>query len=196
MASSVAKYCGPCEARNTTEIAVVWCIDCDDGLCPSCLEHHEVSKASNKHQTIPVMEFKTLRKQINNHIDDLESDLLKQLEDVSNQNISEIDKLLSKLKDKETQIKSLGDSIHRIKETLSNVQVFLATKSVGEKLREEQEWISTLCDQDVAKESILELSADSQLTHLLTDLKHFGTIKVVRKTCQIKVGAWEQQRAA
>ncbi|CAC5372552.1 unnamed protein product [Mytilus coruscus] len=297
MASSVAKFCGPCEARHTTEIAVVWCIDCDDGLCPSCLEHHKVSKASNKHQTIPVSkyaevesvsslikleceehnqklsffcqdhyptacalcipekhqqctgikpieqlaqhaksstelfdlekglkelantlvelktrrqqnieeirdqrknilaEIKSLRKQIDMYLDDLESDLLKQLEDFSNQNISEIEKLLSKLKDKETQIKNLGESIYQIKETLSNVQVFLATKSVGEKLREEQKWISTLCDQDVAKESILELSTDSQLTHLLSDLKHFGTIKVVRKSCQIKVGAWEQQRA-
>ncbi|XP_052065366.1 uncharacterized protein LOC127705158 [Mytilus californianus] len=295
--ASEAKFCGPCEARHTTEIAVVWCIDCDDGLCPSCLEHHKVSKASNKHQTIPVskyaevesvsslikleceehnqkltffcqdhystacalcipenhkqctcikpieqlaqhaktstemfdlekglkelantlvelkthrqqnikdiknqrktilVEIKTLRKQINMLLDELESDLLKQLESFSDQNISEIDKLLSKLKDKETQIKSLGESIHRIKETLSNVQVFLATKSVGEKLREEQEWISTLCDQDVAKESILELSTDSQLKHLLSDLKCFGTIQVVRNPCQVKVGAWELLKA-
>ncbi|XP_071121879.1 E3 ubiquitin-protein ligase TRIM71-like [Mytilus edulis] len=297
MASSFDKLCGPCEARHTTEKAAVWCIDCDDGLCLPCLEHHKVSKASNKHQTIPVSkyaevesvsalikldceehnqkltffcqdhfsnacalcipekhkqctsikpieqlahnaktstelfdlekglkelsnslaelntdrqrnieeirdqrknilaEIKSLRKQIDTYLDVLESDLLKQLESLSDQNISEIDKLLSKLKDKETQIKSLGESIHQIKETLSDVQVFLATKSVGEKLHEEQEWISALCDQDVAKESILELSTDSQLTHLLSDLKHFGVIKVVRKTCQIKVGAWEQQRA-
>ncbi|VDI69497.1 Hypothetical predicted protein [Mytilus galloprovincialis] len=140
-------------------------------------------------------EIKSLRKQIDTYLDVLESDLLKQLECLSDQNISEIDQLLSKLKDKEKQIKSLGESIHQIKETLSDVQVFLATKSVGEKLHEEKEWISALCDQDVAKESILELSTDSQLTHLLSDLKHFGVIKVVRKTCQIKVGAWEQQRA-
>ncbi|CAG2191122.1 unnamed protein product [Mytilus edulis] len=283
MASSFDKLCGPCEARHTTEKAAVWCIDCDDGLCLPCLEHHKVSKASNKHQTIPVSkyaevesvsalikldceehnqkltffcqdhfstacalcipekhkqctsikpieqlahnaktstelfdlekglkelsntlaelntdrqrnieeirdqrknilaEIKSLRKQIDTYLDVLESDLLKQLECLSDQNISEIDKLLSKLKDKETQIKSLGESIHQIKETLSDVQVFLATKSVGEKLHEEQEWISALCDQDVAKESILELSTDSQLTHLLSDLKHFGVIKVVRQ---------------
>ncbi|XP_063398490.1 E3 ubiquitin-protein ligase TRIM31-like [Mytilus trossulus] len=297
MAASFDKLCGPCEARHTTEIAVVWCIDCDDGLCLPCLEHHKVSKASNKHHTIPVSkyaevesvsslikmeceehhqkltffcqdhystacalcipekhkqctcikpieqlahhaktstelfelekglkelsntlvelkthrqqnieelrgqrknilaEIKSLRKQLDTYLDELESDLLKKLESLSDQNISEIDKLLTKLKDKETQIKSLGESICQIKETLSDVQVFLATKSVGEKLHEEQEWISTLCNQEVAKESILELSTDSQLKHLLTDLKCFGTVQIARNPCQVKVEAWELLKA-
>ncbi|VDI29080.1 Hypothetical predicted protein [Mytilus galloprovincialis] len=57
MASSSGKLCGPCEERYKTTSAVSWCMDCDDGLCFSCLEDHKVNKASKKHQTIPVGQY-------------------------------------------------------------------------------------------------------------------------------------------
>ncbi|CAC5372549.1 unnamed protein product [Mytilus coruscus] len=297
MTSSNSKLCGPCEARHKTTTAVSWCMDCDDGLCSSCLEDHKVNRASKKHQTIPVSQYvgiesvssfikqecdehdqrltfycldhyatacalcvvekhkqctslkpidelarhaktstelfdiergikeldntideiknhrqrnidtikdqrktisreiKSFRKQINKHLDNLESDLVKELQSKSDRNISAINLLLAKLKEKETKIKSLGNTIHQLKETLSDVQVFLATKSLGEKLREEQELVSTLCNQDGAKESVLELSTDQQLKHLLSDLKCFGAIQVFQNPCQVKVGEWEQQKS-
>ncbi|CAC5372530.1 unnamed protein product [Mytilus coruscus] len=283
MASSTGKLCGPCEARYITTTAVSWCMDCDDGLCSSCLEDHKVNKANKKHQIIPVSQYvdielvsslskqeceehdqrlnfycldhcvtacalcvpekhkqcfslkpidelarnaktsaelfdiergineldknvdelenyrqqnidrikdqrttisreiKSYRKQINKHLDDLESDLLKELESKSDQIISEINLFLAKLKEMRTKLKSLGKTIHQIKELLSDVQVFLATKSLDEKLEEEQKSVSTLCNQNAPKESVLELSTEQQ--------------KVVRNPCQIKTGAWEQQRA-
>ncbi|CAG2253463.1 unnamed protein product [Mytilus edulis] len=82
-----------------------------------------------------------------------------------------------------------------MKESLSDVQVFLATKSIGEKLREQQEWVSTLCNQDEAKESVVELISDPHLTYLLSDLNCFGLIQIVRNPCQIRVRVWEEQRA-
>ncbi|CAG2253460.1 unnamed protein product [Mytilus edulis] len=217
-------------------------MDCDDGLCSSCLEDHKVNKASKKHQTIPQeceehdqrltcycldhyvtacaicvpekhkqctkikpidklarhakrsaelfeiergikeldktvdelknhrqrnigtikgqrktisQEINYFRKHINKHLDKIESDLLKELEFKSEQNISEINILLAKLKERGAYIKSLGKTIHQLKESLSDVQVFLATKGFGEKLREEQEWVATLCTQNEAKESVL-----------------------------------------
>ncbi|XP_063398488.1 uncharacterized protein LOC134683243 [Mytilus trossulus] len=297
MASSTGKLCGPCEVRYNTTTAVSWCMDCDDGLCSSCLEDHKVNKASKKHQTIPVSQYvevesvsslikqeceehdqrltfycldhcvtacalcvpekhkqcsrikpieelasnaktsaelfnvergikelyntvdelknhsqrniatikyqqknilreiKSFRKQINEHLDNLESNLLKELEDKSDQNKAEINLFLAKLKEKGEKIKSLGKTIHQLKESLSDVQVFLATKGFGEKLREEQEWVATVCTQNEAKESVLELSTDPQLKQLVSDLKGFGMIHVVQNPCQIKTDAWEHQRA-
>ncbi|XP_063399486.1 E3 ubiquitin-protein ligase TRIM63-like [Mytilus trossulus] len=95
-------------------------------------------------------EIKSLRKQINKHLDNIESDLLKELEFKSEQNISEINTLLAKLKERGANIKKLGKTIHQLKESLSDVQVFLATKSLSEKLPEEHEWVSMICHQDVA----------------------------------------------
>ncbi|CAC5372551.1 unnamed protein product [Mytilus coruscus] len=140
-------------------------------------------------------EIKSFRKQINKHLDKIESDLLKELESKSEQNISEINILLAKLKERGANIKSLGKTIHQLKESLSDVQVFLATKGFGEKLLEEQEWVATVCTQNEAKESVLELSTDPQLKQMVSDLKGFGMIHVVRNPCQIKTDAWEQQRA-
>ncbi|XP_071123503.1 uncharacterized protein [Mytilus edulis] len=185
MASTTGKLCGPCEARYKTTSAISWCMDCDDGLCSSCLEDHKVNKASKKHQIIP----------INKHLDKIESDLLKGLESKSEQNISEINILLAKLKERGANVKSLGKTIHQLRESLSDVQVFIATKGFGEKLREEQEWVATVCTQNEAKESVLELSTDPQLKQMVSDLKDFGMIHVVRNPCHIKTDAWEHQRA-
>ncbi|CAC5417943.1 unnamed protein product [Mytilus coruscus] len=142
-----------------------------------------------------LQEIKSYRKQINKHVDNIESDLLKELESKSEQNIYEINILLAKLKERGANIKSLGKTIHQLKESLSDVQVFLATKGFGEKFREEQEWIATVCTQNEAKESVLELSTDLQLKQMVSDLKGFGMVHVVRNPCQIKTDAWEQQRA-
>ncbi|XP_063400146.1 uncharacterized protein LOC134684770 [Mytilus trossulus] len=140
-------------------------------------------------------EIKFLRKQINKHLDNIEYDLLTELESKSDLNLSEINMFLAKLKDKGKEIKSLGKTIFLMKETLSDVQVFLATNSIIAKLREEQEWVSMHCNQDSAKESVLDLYINPQLKNLLSDLKHFGAIQVVRNPCQVKVGNCEEQRA-
>ncbi|CAC5417944.1 unnamed protein product [Mytilus coruscus] len=171
MASSTGKLCGPCEARYKTTTAVSWCMDCDEGLCSSCLEDHKVNKASEKHQTISVSQYVVI------------------------ESVSSLIKQESKLNEKGTEIKSLGKTILPINEILSDVQVFLATKSLIEKLRKEQKRVLTLCNQNAAKESVLELSTDQQLNNLLSDLKYFGTIHMVRNPCQIETGAWEQPRA-
>ena len=121
--------------------------------------------------------------------------MLKELEDKSDQNKAEINMFLAKLKEKGEKIKSLGKTIHQLKESLSDVQVFLATKGFGEKLREEREWVATVCTQNEAKESVLELSTDPQLKQMVSDLKDFGMIQVVRNPCHIKTDAWEHQRA-
>lgn len=103
--------------------------------------------------------------------------------------------LLAKLNEKGTDIKSLGKTILLVKETLSDVQVLLATKRLSEGLREEQEPVSTIGNKDEAKETVLELSTDHHLKGVVFDLKSFGTIQVVRSPCQINVGDWEQRTA-
>ncbi|XP_063399496.1 uncharacterized protein LOC134684143 [Mytilus trossulus] len=59
MASSFDQ-CGVCTSRHVSKLSVVWCPDCDEGLCQDCKKHHSLSKASRNHTTVPIDEYHKL----------------------------------------------------------------------------------------------------------------------------------------
>ncbi|CAC5395474.1 unnamed protein product [Mytilus coruscus] len=52
--------CGVCDSLKIAKPSVVYCSECDEGLCDECDKHHAVSKASRAHCTIPVDEYNKL----------------------------------------------------------------------------------------------------------------------------------------
>ncbi|XP_071123537.1 uncharacterized protein [Mytilus edulis] len=52
--------CGICTSRHFSKLSVVWCSDCDEGLCQDCTEHHSLSKSSRYHKTVPIGEYHKL----------------------------------------------------------------------------------------------------------------------------------------
>ncbi|XP_071121994.1 uncharacterized protein [Mytilus edulis] len=63
MATSIPS-CGPCDMQHVTKTSIVWCTECEEGLCPQCLKHHTASKASRNHNTMPITEFKELPSEV------------------------------------------------------------------------------------------------------------------------------------
>lgn len=52
--------CGICDFRQITKPSVIWCSECDEGLCHECSEHHSISKATKGHCTASVKEYNKL----------------------------------------------------------------------------------------------------------------------------------------
>ena len=52
--------CGVCNLRSIAKPSVLWCHDCDEGLCTDCTEHHGLSKGTRDHTTVPTAEYQTL----------------------------------------------------------------------------------------------------------------------------------------
>lgn len=52
--------CGVCEYRHITKQSVVWCSECDEGLCEECKEHHGVSKGTRSHGIESITEYQKL----------------------------------------------------------------------------------------------------------------------------------------
>lgn len=59
MAAS-SSLCGVCTLRHISKPSIVWCTECDEGLCTECQEHHSLSKASRAHNTILITEYHKL----------------------------------------------------------------------------------------------------------------------------------------
>ncbi|CAG2232723.1 unnamed protein product [Mytilus edulis] len=66
MMASSEPSCAVCEFQHVLTFASIWCSDCDEGLCIDCSKHHGISKATRKHVTIPISEYKTLPTYITN----------------------------------------------------------------------------------------------------------------------------------
>lgn len=52
--------CGICDLRHISKPSVVWCSECDEGLCEDCKEHHTLSKSSRNHSVIAVSDYQKL----------------------------------------------------------------------------------------------------------------------------------------
>lgn len=52
MASSEHRFCDICNNSHVTTDATVWCPECDENFCKKCKTHHDVAKATKKHETI------------------------------------------------------------------------------------------------------------------------------------------------
>ncbi|XP_063437080.1 E3 ubiquitin-protein ligase TRIM39-like [Mytilus trossulus] len=58
--ATYSQSCGVCDLRHTTTPSIVWCTECDEGLCKDCQEHHSLSKASRNHSVIPIEDYQKL----------------------------------------------------------------------------------------------------------------------------------------
>ncbi|XP_052066505.1 uncharacterized protein LOC127706090 [Mytilus californianus] len=141
------------------------------------------------------IKIRALKERLTKRLDEMEANILKALDTKVSLNLSELDQLVSKIKEKEQSLEQTRKSIKQVKEGLSDVQVFLVTKSLKAKLCEEENLASKICQQDAARGCSLMLQINPQLEQLFSELNSYGEIQTVKRPCQIKVGAWDQKRA-
>ncbi|CAG2200738.1 unnamed protein product [Mytilus edulis] len=60
MATSCSKICSVCAIQHKTKDAEYWCPECEQGLCPKCLNYHNALKSSSNHEVISVENYKQL----------------------------------------------------------------------------------------------------------------------------------------
>ncbi|CAC5375234.1 unnamed protein product [Mytilus coruscus] len=58
MASSKPIPYGPCQKAAVNVKAGIWCYNCDEGLCSTCLKHHKQFKGTHYHKTIDIKSYK------------------------------------------------------------------------------------------------------------------------------------------
>ncbi|CAG2208007.1 unnamed protein product [Mytilus edulis] len=58
--SSKCTVCGVCEYQNINKPSVVWCLECDEGLCEECKVHHAASKATRDHSVVLRSDYQNL----------------------------------------------------------------------------------------------------------------------------------------
>lgn len=70
--ATVTPVCGICVLRHISKLSVVWCPECDEGLCEECKEHHTLSKSSRYHSVIAVSDYQKLPSDIKKILTDMQ----------------------------------------------------------------------------------------------------------------------------
>ncbi|XP_071126772.1 uncharacterized protein [Mytilus edulis] len=52
--------CGVCCLRHLSKPSTGWCLECEEGLCLDCKEHHSLLMATRNHNIIPISEYQKL----------------------------------------------------------------------------------------------------------------------------------------
>ncbi|XP_063448257.1 uncharacterized protein LOC134727798 [Mytilus trossulus] len=58
--SSKYTVCGVCDYQHINKPSVVWCSECDEGLCEECKVHHAASKGTRHHSIVQISEYQKL----------------------------------------------------------------------------------------------------------------------------------------
>jgi hypothetical protein len=82
-----------------------------------------------------------MRVKINSHLDTLEQNILKELDDAEDKIKSKIDNLLKQLYEESKTVDGIQSGITAIKEYASDLQTFLGSKAIGEEVMKEEKYI-------------------------------------------------------
>lgn len=58
--ASATQMCGVCNQRNIDKPSIIWCCDCEEGLCRDCIEHHSLSKGTRHHNIVSISQYTSL----------------------------------------------------------------------------------------------------------------------------------------
>ncbi|XP_071180377.1 uncharacterized protein [Mytilus edulis] len=286
MASS-SQSCGVCDLRHINKPSIIWCTECDEGLCQDCQEHHSLSKGTRNHNTITIKEYKTLpsevlkitqycsthndkfimycrkherpccrkcivethkecldidnledviknvktsnafhdieetlvevaenlkkisqhqqknllnlkekRKQIekeiqktrttiNNHLDKLQGDLIKQLNSIEETQNSKICQLLSSLEQREKETTKYQQNFANIKQHASDLQIFLALKQIEQDININDKFLQSIVEGEELKQCHLEYRTNIAIQDIMSNIKRFGEVQIETKPCDI-----------
>ncbi|CAG2231597.1 unnamed protein product [Mytilus edulis] len=200
MASS-SQSCGVCDLRHITKPSIVWCTECDEGLCTECQEHHRLSKASkpqkstksssaSTEQSVEFEKRKEIEKEIqnsrikiNNHLDKLQEDFMKQLNEHEVKENSKICQLLSSLEKKEKEIGEYQNSLLNIKKHATDLQMFLSMKQIEQVVYSKENILQSF--EEGKKQHTLSYKINTSIQNIISDIRSFGEVCIKSKYCDI-----------
>ncbi|CAG2200590.1 unnamed protein product [Mytilus edulis] len=206
--------CGVCDYRHITKPSVVWCSECDEGLCDECKDHHSISKGTRNHDTVSITTYQKLpnetsnkpgrqfgvnqeksreiekevletRTRINLHLDTLQGAILMDLKTREEEESNKIRRILKSMRDKEKEIAKHQTNIGNIKQYAPELQTFFALKHIEKDVVAEEEYIHSILKRDGANQIDISYKNNPSLQGLLSAIQKFGDVVVTADSCTI-----------
>ena len=143
------------------------------------------SAAVTEQKHIIVCEIRELRTKVNNHLDKLQEDLMKELTEAETTLTEKTRELMVSLDKKEKELIEYQTTIVNIKQYASDLQTFLAMKQIENDVETPETSIHALVNSDSLNQTNLSCKIDTTLQNITTSIDRFGEVDVESKPCEL-----------
>jgi chromosome segregation ATPase len=130
-------------------------------------------------------EIRELRTKINNHLDKLQEDLMKELTEEETKITRKTRELLSSLDQNEKDLTEYQTNIVSIRQYASDLQTFLAMKQLETDIETHDTSLHALVNSDNLNQTKLSCRIDTRLKNIITSIEKFGEVVVESKPCEL-----------
>ncbi|CAC5370432.1 unnamed protein product [Mytilus coruscus] len=134
-----------------------------------------LSKIKEQRETI-YAGIQQLRERINSHFDKLQQEIVKELNASECDLKMKIDDLLKELKEKSERIAVFQNNILDLKNHASDLQTFIGSKKLEEKIKLEETCLQSLSHDERLKQLSLKYTHNERIENLLQSFTSFGSI--------------------
>jgi DNA polymerase III psi subunit len=149
-------------------------------------ENSETNSISVKEQKrIIENEIQELRTKINNHLDKLQEDLMKELTEAEKQVTYVTRELLISLDEKEKELTEYQTNIVNIKKYASDLQTFIAVKQIEKEVETLDTCLQSIVNSDSLNHTKLSYDIDTGVKNMTTSIQKFAEVVVESKPCEM-----------
>ncbi|CAC5399692.1 unnamed protein product [Mytilus coruscus] len=125
-----------------------------------------------------IMKIDKTKTQINQHLDILKENVIKDLEQVCLSHNNNIKKIISSLKGQETEMKLCSKEIEILRKYASDLQTFLGMRDIQSKVNDSEKRLKSMIENKSLDNVDIQLSIDDRLQDILTLVQKFGAISI------------------
>ncbi|XP_063431736.1 uncharacterized protein LOC134714426, partial [Mytilus trossulus] len=131
--------------------------------------------------------IRNIRKRINSHFDKIEQEIEKELNTSECDLKTKIEDLLNGLKEKRERIVVLQSNISDLKNHASNLQIFIGSKQLEEKIESEETYVQSLSEDERLKKISLKYTRNERIENIFKSICSFGSISIESSSPAIEI---------
>ena len=159
-------------------------------------QNRETNSSVVREQKIIVEnEIQGVRTKINNHLDKLQADLMKELSGVEKQNTDETRDLMVSLDEKQKELAEYQTHIVNIKKYASDLQTYIAVKQLEKDVETQDTCLQAIVNSDSLNHTKLSCKIDTALRTINTSIQKFGEVVVETKPCEMTFARKKDRQA-
>jgi hypothetical protein len=143
------------------------------------------SSAVKEQKRIIEIEIQELRIKINTHLDRLQEDLMKELDEGETHVTDKTHELLVSLDEKQKELTEYQTNIFNIEKYASDLQTFLAVKQIEKDVEAQDTCLQSLVNSDRLNQVKLAYKIDTDLKTITTSIQRLGEVVVASKLCEL-----------
>jgi len=159
-------------------------------------QNRETNSSAVREQKIIVEnEIRELRTKINNHLDKLQEDLMKELTETEKQITEETRDVMVSLDDKQKELTEYQTNIVNIKRYASELQTYLAIQQIEKEIETHDTCLQSLINSENLNQTKLSYKIDTGLKTITTSIQKFGEVVVESIPCELTFARKKDKQA-